>query len=336
MAQNTPEESPSPETAQSTPAPAPIDGPSIEAQVNEAFKKSQTAVVRIESSSKLDTLRGTGFFIDPAGTICTHFAVVGDADKITVTVGEKQLTARKLLADEFSGVALLKVDETTSFLGIADPESVKMYTPVMVLGYCRDLPLAPAVGLIAGFEKSYQGDLLPTMHIRATIPVKSGHAGAPVLNLKGEVIGMVCFGDDRASSCYILPMKTAEKIHRDFMVYGSVQYGWVGANVKFDPAHVGAVIERLEPESPARIAGVRLGDELLEIGGFEVRSPGDLAHASFHLTAGEMAKIVFMRDGQRMEVEIKPDLHPALRSSLTPAVSSGSPILAPEVTPVPR
>ena len=82
------------------------------------FERCGKAVVKIHAVDEHSELSGTGFFIDPTGTIYTSYSVGGDADNFTVQFGGKKYHATQLMADVRSGIALLKVDAATPFLPI--------------------------------------------------------------------------------------------------------------------------------------------------------------------------------------------------------------------------
>lgn len=310
------------------PSESPSLGESLEAQVQETFEKCKGAIVRIEASQGIALQSGTGFFIDPTGTVCTHFFVVAGGESFTVLFEGKKLNAKVLIADPRSGVALLKVEDvTTPFLSAANLADVKVASPIMVIGYCKDLPLAPGLGLVAGFDKEYLGGKLPTMHIRASIPAEPGQGGAPVVNFRGEVVGIVALQLAGGRSSYVLPMQAAEKVHRDYMKYGARRDGWMGLDVDFyDPLTLQAPrISRFIPGSPVKGMGIQIGDELLRVGDFPIETGGDLANASFFLTAGEPVKILVRREGKEIEVEIKPELHPGVPPEI-PVIVPGMPM----------
>src|SRR6187399_774633 len=98
----------------------------ISREVKEVFARSAKAVVKIRATDKHGKLAGTGFFIDPAGTLYTAFSVGADADDFTVDFDGKQFPARQVLADRRSGLAILKVDAATPALPIGKSEDVEV------------------------------------------------------------------------------------------------------------------------------------------------------------------------------------------------------------------
>src|SRR5947207_2289906 len=107
---------------------------SISRGVKDVFEKSAKAVVKVHGTDEHGEFAGTGFFIDPIGTLYTAYSVAGEADSLSVDFGGKKQPARVLLADLRSGIALLKVDIATPMLPIGRSEQVQVATPVISIG----------------------------------------------------------------------------------------------------------------------------------------------------------------------------------------------------------
>src|SRR4030095_16539254 len=103
-------------------------------QVRELFERAAKAVVKIHGVDKHSEICGTGFFVDPTGTLYTAYTVGGEAGNFTVEFGGKKCPARQLVADIRSGTAILKVDESTPALPIGKSEELEMATPVISIG----------------------------------------------------------------------------------------------------------------------------------------------------------------------------------------------------------
>jgi serine protease Do len=302
-------------------------GKAIEETVGRVFRSSTPAVVRVQSDDDLGKVAGTGFFIDASGTIYTLGSVVGAGDNITISHGGKNLPARLLVHDPRSGIAMVKVDEAaTPFLKPGDSTAVQPATPLVVVGYPYDHEATPSFGVVGGLDKQSKGKFFSTTHIRANVPVQRGQAGSPVLNLDGEVIGILVSGFEQGSGCYILPMRAAEKVRSDFQRFGSVRHGWGGVTVQALPEPVEGsqvAIDVVEPNGPAA-AGFLSGDVLLKVGDIEVRKPEDALDASFFLTAGEPVNVRVVRRGQIMDVPFIPGSHPLNQGPNLQALGPGS------------
>lgn len=281
---------------------------SIQQHVESVYAKCREAVVRIEAEDDQGQLSGTGFFIDPNGTLYTSYTIGGESREIVVTQGDLRYPATRLVCDPRSGIAILKVDAKTSFLPIADSSQLKISTPVMTVGYPMDLPLTPSFGFIGGFDRKYLGRFFATTHIRANIPVQRGQGGAPLLNMQGEVEGILISSLDHGNGLFALPINAAEKVHRDFVRFGESRPGWLGLDVSLGPETSGstAQVQELLPDGPAGRAGICKGDTLLRVGNTKVSTPEDVLDASFYLTAQEVATILVSRDGKEVELQVEP------------------------------
>src|SRR5688572_9203230 len=302
-----------------TPTPEPTRAPeastnSISREVKEIFEKSGKAVVKVRGTDQHGDLSGTGFFIDPAGTLYTAFSVGGDSENLTVEFDGKVYPARVMMADLRSGVAILKADIATPALPLGKSDQLEVATPVMTIGYPLDLPETPSFGMVAGFDRKFLGRYFSTTHVRVNLPTQRGEAGAPLLNFKGEVIGILIASIDNGSACYALPIDAAEKIRNDFIRFGEPRHGWIGINVAAaqKPAE-GSTAEMTEimKDTPAFGSGVQPGDILLQVGKTPVRQPEDVIDASFYITAGDTVPITVMRGNEKLTFEVESDFHPA-------------------------
>ncbi len=271
---------------------------SISREVKDIFEKSGKAVVKIRGTDEHGDLSGTGFFIDPTGTIYTAFSVGGDTENLTVEFDGKTYPARLMMADLRSGIAILKAD---------------VATPVMTIGYPFDLPSTPSFGMVAGFDRKFLGRYFCTTHVRVNLATQRGEAGAPLLNFKGEVIGILVAQIENGSACYALPINAAEKIRNDFIRFGEARHGWIGINVaEAEKPIEGSTAQMAEimKDTPAFGSGVKSGDILLQVGKTKVRQPEDVIDASFFITAGDTVPIVVVRGNEKMTFEVQADFHP--------------------------
>ena len=300
-------------SAQQTPESA----TAISREVKEVFARASNAVVKIQATDQHGELSGTGFFVDPMGTLYTAYSVGGEAENFKIEFKGRKYPARQILADVRSGLAMLKVDLATPALPIGKPEELEVATPVVTIGYPLDLPKTPSFGMIAGFDHKYLGHYFP-MHLRVNLPVQRGEAGAPLLNLKGEVVGILMCSLENNSSCYALPINAAEKIRSDYVRFGEARHGWIGANVSEAATPVeGSRAETAEvvQGTPAAESGMKRGDIVLQIGRTKVREPEDIIDASFFLTAGDTVPITVVRGNEKLTFSVQADIHPAAKQA---------------------
>lgn len=307
---------------------------SLAREVQLVFERCKEAVAKIEAMDCYGHLAGTGFFIDPEGILLTSYTIGGETTDIAVTFGGRCLPATRLLADGRSGIAILKVDARTPFLTTGVARELPVAAPVILIGYALDLPVSPTFGVVAGMDIKYLGRCFSTAHLRANLPVHRGQGGAPLLNLKGDVVGVVISSIDAGGGCFALPMEAAEKVRRDFARFGEVRPGWIGVAVSAaDPAADGARVrvDGFIEGSPAADSGLQAGDLLLAVDGRPVSSPEDVLDAAFFLTAGDRVPLTVARHGESSTVTVAAALHPTVRegetAQLPPADHAGKGVL---------
>ena len=285
----------------------PAEPSTISREVKDVFERCGKAIVKIEATDQHGDLSGTGFFIDPTGTLYTAYSVGGEADNIKVEFKGKKYPARQLTADLRSGIALLKVDLASPALPIGNSEQLEIATPVVAIGYPLDLAETPSFGMIAGFDRRCFGGYFPTKHLRVNLPPQSGEGGAPLLNIKGEVVGILLYKFEN-SSCYALPIEAAEKIRSDYMRFGEARYGRIGANIREAATPVEgsrAVTTEIMKDTPAAESGMKPGDVVLQIGRVKVHEPEDILDASFFLTAGDVVPITVIRGEEKLTFDVE-------------------------------
>jgi serine protease Do len=300
----------------------------ISREVKDVFDRCAKAVVKIEATDQHGELSGTGFFVDPTGTLYTAYSVGGEADNINVEFKGKKYPARQLLADLRSGIAMLKVDLASPALPIGSSDQLEIATPVVAIGYPLDLAETPSFGMIGGFDRKCFGGFFPTKHLRVNLPPQRGEGGAPLLNLKGEVVGILLYSFE-SNSCYALPIEAAEKIRSDYVRFGEARYGWIGTNVREAPNPVEgsrALTTEVMKDTPAAEAGLKPGDVVLQIGRTKVHEPEDILEASFFLTAGDAVPITVLRGSEKITFQIQAELHPT-QAELQPTRLAAPPAL---------
>ncbi|MEO6971012.1 MAG: S1C family serine protease [Chthoniobacterales bacterium] len=280
----------------------------ISREVKSIFERCGKAVVKIHATDEHSELSGTGFFVDPTGTIYTSYSVGGEANNFTVQFAGKKYHAVQLMADLRSGIALLKVDAATPFLPIGRSAGLGLATPVVAIGYPLDLPESPGFGMVAGFDRKYLGRYFSTTHLRVNLPTQRGEAGAPLINFQGQVVGILVSSVEGGSACYALPIDAAEKIRRDYVRFGDARHGWMGIDVQEAENPAGgssAEMTQIREDTPAAGSGLQTGDILLQVGNTPVHQPEDVIDASFFITAGDPVPITVMRGKEKLTFTVQ-------------------------------
>jgi serine protease Do len=279
------------------------------------FERDSSAVVKIEAEDDGGPLSGTGFFVDPNGTIFTNYSVGGDSHDIVISSGAARYRATRVAADPTTGLAVLKVEaQKTPFLPLGKASSLGVASLVMTIGYPLDLPITPNIGCVGGFGITYGNRVFPVSLVRATVPAQRGEGGAPLLNMDGEVVGIVESSLDEGAGCFVLPIEAAEKVQSDMMHYGEVRPGWLGIRIYKTDASSGkpVVVRGFVDDSPAEKAGIAAGDLILKVGDRTISSSEDALDAAFYLTAGEEVPVTVSRGGQQMEIKVVAEPNPSV------------------------
>lgn len=300
---------------------------SIQREIARLFELHRHAVVRVRASDQLGVRLGSGFFIDPSGTVYTHSGVVLQASDVTVNFQGRNIPAKIIASDPRTGIALLKTDTTSPFIPVGNSEEIPASTPVIAIGFPGEYEASPTLGLVVGRDFHRDGKQFSTSHLRSNMAVEPGYGGAPVVDFSGNVVGIVAARIGHGASCYILPISAAEKVRRDVARFGELRPGWIGIEVEDAPTPTAGSRARIiaMPEgSPAARFGLCAGDILLGIDERKVCSIQDLVDAAYHLTAGEEAHIHISRGNKTIDLPVTPALHPTAAASQVRA-DSGMP-----------
>ena len=293
----------------------------VASAVASVSKEKLRSVVRIRCMDSHGEINGTGFYLDPTGTVCTLSEIVRDGRDITVLQEGSSLTATVLVLDPRSGVALLRTEEPpgkSTFVCPRPLTNAADMTPVIGIGFPRNAKATPSLGMITG-TLNHEGDhFFCVPHFIAGIPLSEGEGGSPVFDLSGGLLGMVVNGNTQSGSCTILPAAAIDKLYREFIRFGCLNPGWVGAIVEEAAIPVGnssARVASVMPGSPAEAAGIRQGDMILSLGGHAIHAPEDVLNASFYLTAGETVRISLMRGGDQKLLSLQSTPPPGSREA---------------------
>ncbi|MBI5686103.1 MAG: serine protease [Verrucomicrobia bacterium] len=305
----------------------------------------------VEADPRALRLRaGSGFFVDPKGEILTAASVVAGAHKIFIEWQNQRFEAKLVGVDrERSNLALLRVtglppqvqfpalplDEKVS----ADPGSL-----VIMLGFAGDLPASPSVGFVGSMAMFRNTPLMMTR-----VNTNPGESGAPFLNARGQVAG-VLFGASTQlpSMAFALPTRAAMRVAADLRQFGEARYGSLGLNVRQvqvlaatnAPPQPAIQIETVFPGTSAEQAGARPGDLLLSINQKPTRLLHDVAEAMFYLRVGDQPQIQLLRSNQTTQavMSVMPRPAPSAASSslqTDPSAPSAPVVVVPASFPKP-
>jgi serine protease Do len=296
----------------------------IAAEVSGVYEQAVPTVVRLRATDGAEQLAGTGFFIDGQGTILTAYAVVGQADSVSVDVNGKTFTAKILGRDPRSGVAVLKIPATqTPHLAFGEGMRLRPASAVVSVAFPYDLKAEPTFGFVAGFDVKYLTRFFATTHLRANLPIKPGQIGGPLLDSQGKVVGVLMLEIDEGKACYALPIEAASKVAADIQRYGQPRHGWMGVGVMPDRSRpergAPVFVDRLYKGTPAEKSGLKMGDEVISIGGRPVHEPSDILDAAFFSEVGGKVSVRVKRDGKEQIFTITVSARPESSRIVEPA-----------------
>jgi len=255
---------------------------------------------------------GTGFFVDPKGEIFTAANVVVGAQKVFVEWQNQRFEARLVGMDrDRSNLALLSLTglpPTVKFpaLKLNTTGYPKVGSFVTMLGFPGDLPPLPTVGVVGSVEMYRYTPVILTR-----VNASPGEIGAPFLNTRGEVVGML-YGSSAPmpSLALALPASAAQRVAADLRQFGEPRYGSFGIGVSQVVVRAGTNaalqpairVDQVVPGTVAAQAGVQPGDLLLAVNQKPVRVLADLTEAMFYMRIGEQVQMQVLRSNQVNQV----------------------------------
>lgn len=284
---------------------------------------------------------GSGFIISNDGYVLTNAHVVVDSDEVTVRLADnkREFKAKVVGLDRRTDVALLKVDATD--------------LPTVTMGNSADLKVGEwvaAIGSPFGFNNtitagivSAKGRTLPdesfVPFIQTDVAVNPGNSGGPLLNLKGEVVGinsMIYSGSGGYMGVsFAIPIEVALDVSRQLQATGTVSRGRLGVRIQEvtrelalsfkleSPA--GVLIADVEPGSPAQQAGLLRGDVILKYDGKVLERASELPRLVAGSKPGTTATLDLWRQGAGRSVTATLGEFPTEGASTTAAVTPPSP-----------
>lgn len=261
---------------------------------------------------------GTGVVLKSGGEIVTNAHVVEDMTKIAVVLSNGEgYDARVKYIDTASDLAVIKIDKiglTPAKFG--STKDIVVGKTVIAIG----TPLSfqnrnsASVGVISGFNRSLDG-FYDYKVIQTDTAINPGNSGGPLVNIKGEVIGINSASTRNAQGLnYAIPVDTIQFVLDHFSKYGKVKRVTLGADYEEDavalyglPSKTGLKISRVKSDSCAENAGLKKNDYVYSVNGKSVNTTVDLNEALKGLLPGNKIKVNFRRDGKSQTVSITLD-----------------------------
>ncbi|MGZ5033545.1 MAG: DegQ family serine endoprotease [Usitatibacter sp.] len=266
---------------------------------------------------------GSGFIVTPDGFIVTNAHVVENAEEITVRLTDKrELRAKVIGADTRSDVAVIKVDATNlPTVKIGDLSKLRVGEWVIAIGSPFGFANTVTAGIVsAKSRENLSGDpnLDAVPFIQTDVAVNPGNSGGPLLNMRGEVVGINSQIFSRTGSfagiSFAIPIDYAFNVAEQIMKTGKVVRGRIGVgiqNVTKDLADslglgkvAGAAVSNVEEGSPAGKAGLEVGDVILKIDGRPVEGSADLSRTIRAVRPGTKVSLNVWRGGKARDLTV--------------------------------
>ena len=264
---------------------------------------------------------GSGFLISADGYIITNNHVVGDAEKITVRLSDKEeYEAKAIGSDEKTDIALIKID-------------VKHSLPLVPLGKSSDLQVGDwviAIGNPFGLEQTVTAGIVSAKgrvigagpyddFIQTDASINPGNSGGPLLNLKGEVVGInsaiFSQGGGNIGIGFAIPIDMAKSIVAQLKDKGRVTRGWLGVAIQSVTPELaksfglkepmGALVAEVTKDGPAEKAGLERGDVITAFNGTTVKDSHELPTLVAGTPVGDKAEVTILRGGKEQTLNVK-------------------------------
>ena len=284
---------------------------------------------------------GSGFMIDTQGRILTNNHVVADADKLEVTTSDGTTFPAKLVGrDSRFDLAVIQADIPTDKMRavkLGDSDQLQVGEQVVAIGNPYGLDGTVTTGVVSGRRQVVgepEGDGVLVNAIQTDTSINPGNSGGPLLNARGEVVGVTTLGlmpnGGQAGLNFAIPVNNAKRILDDLSAKGSYSHPFVGigtaeitstvADQLKLPVKEGLLVQSVDPNSAAGKAGIKGGSQQQQAGARQIAAGGDIivavdgkamkrpedfvSYLELSKKAGESVALTIVRDGQQQNVNL--------------------------------
>ena len=282
--------------------------------------------------------QGSGVIIDPNGLVLTNAHVVERVDEVSITLADgKNCDGKVLGTDSITDLALVRIiDESDSdFAPLGDSEELEVGDWAIALGTPYGLEKTVTLGIISSLHRDINSlgfsdkrlDLIQT-----DAAINPGNSGGPLVNAKGEVIGIntLVRSGPGAGLGFAIPINLARKVSDQLLMNGEVIHPYLGVqlislNPKIAKEHnkdpnslvqlperSGALIQSVVPNSPAERAGLKRGDLVIATEDILIKEPKALLDQVENAKIGKEFLLSVLRNNKEIKVNIKPEPLPGL------------------------
>jgi serine protease Do len=260
---------------------------------------------------------GSGFIISADGYVLTNAHVVEGADEVFVTLTDKREFKAKIIgSDRRTDVALVKIDGSNlPRLTMGDSSKLRVGEWVIAIGSPFGLENTVTAGIVSANSRD-TGDYLPL--IQTDVAVNPGNSGGPLINMRGEVVGINSQIYSRSGGymgiSFAVPIAEAIRVSEQLKTIGRVVRGRIGVQIGEVTKEVaeslglpraqGALVARVEPGSPAEKAGVEAGDIITHFNGTTIEKSGDLPRLVGNTKPGSKSTLTILRKGAKRDLQV--------------------------------
>ncbi len=280
---------------------------------------------------------GSGVIVSPNGYILTNNHVVKDATEVKIKLLDgREFTATIKGRDEKTDLALAKIDaENLPYAVFGDSSQIKVGQWVIAIGNPFGLEGTVTVGVVSATGR-HLGLTPIESFIQTDASINQGNSGGPLVNLKGEVIGIntaiVASGQGIG---FAIPSNLAQSVFEQIRTTGRVVRGYLGVSIQpIDPEMAqelglgkrsGVLITNVYPKTPAEKAGLKAGDVIISVNNSSIRSPEELQTDIGARRPGEVVNLGVFRNGKELPpIKVKLGEQPAQLGLAAPPVSPES------------
>src|SRR5438094_746034 len=272
---------------------------------------------------------GSGVIIDKRGYVLTNLHVVRGADGVTVRLSSKEESRGRIVGtDAKTDLAVILFEPTTplTVATLGDSDKLRVGEWAIAIGNPFGLDQPVTVGVVSATGRSDVGIATYENFIQTDASINPGNSGGPLVNLRGEVIGIntaiVATGQGIG---FAIPANMAKRVTAQLIDRGRVQRGWIGVALQPMSAELaqamglsdtrGAIVARVYPGSPAETAGLAQNDVIVSFDGAPVEDYHHLQRMSSEAEVGRKVKVDLVRRREKKTVELKvaeaPDTGPS-------------------------
>lgn len=262
---------------------------------------------------------GSGFIISSDGYVLTNYHVVKGADEILVRLQDRrELKAKVVGYDEQSDLALLKIDaENLPVVTIGSSEDLKVGQWVVAIGAPFGFDSSVTAGIVSAKNRSLPSNYYVPF-IQTDVAINPGNSGGPLINMKGEVVGInsqiVSRSGGYMGLSFAIPIDLAMNVVHQIRENGHVSHGWLGVliqEVSRDLARsfgldrpMGALVAQVQSGSPAEKAGLQPGDIIVGFNGQHIERSAELPKIVGSMVAGTETSMTVVRDGEKKTLSV--------------------------------